>query len=382
MKNLVFSLLCVLFFNCIYAQQFAVFENNNKNKSLFDYNDPNSLVSMLLKNEDNIQDFFRESGGHFFTKSNSPQFVIGPATPMVIYRPVSQDEWIVQKSGSSYEQWLDSLLHHPDILRDDTGLSDYEALERWHLSDSVFLKSEWEAAFEGMFLKNKPALVGNYDLTNIDLIIVDSLDAYFGQKSLYENKHVICLKLPLYFLNSLYQIDYLPADVSKSIYEKLRSFQLMKKEQFKNDMDTGYELELYESNSYKGANQLFCYDEYTYSKLLKTNALKNVKAKELVIFRLVSQDEWIVQKSGSSYEQWLDSLLNHPDILRDDTGLSDNYMLELLHLNDSVFLKSAWEAAPEGGQLMDKDYIGNYWIEMPNYAMYLKRSFILRLLIL
>lgn len=73
---------------------------------------------------------------------------------MTINRPVSEDEWIVQKSGTSYEAWLDSLLHDPSLPVDpDNGLSDYEALERRHLTDSVYLRQAWLAAADGMALK-------------------------------------------------------------------------------------------------------------------------------------------------------------------------------------------------------------------------------------
>jgi len=112
-------------------------------------------------------------------------------TDMKIDRPVSQDEWIVQKSGSSYEQWLDSLLNHPDILRDDTGLSDYEALERRHLSDSVYLKMAWEAAADGMALK-EPDVVKYISSQSITAYNIKE-DWFFDKERSMLDKRVICI---------------------------------------------------------------------------------------------------------------------------------------------------------------------------------------------
>lgn len=53
MSKLSVYLFCFIVGNA-FAQNYIVFENNKKNKALFDYNDPNSLVSMLVQNRDKI----------------------------------------------------------------------------------------------------------------------------------------------------------------------------------------------------------------------------------------------------------------------------------------------------------------------------------------
>jgi len=46
--------LTLIIANLAFSQKYVVFENNKKNKAIFDYNDPNSLVSMLVQSRDKI----------------------------------------------------------------------------------------------------------------------------------------------------------------------------------------------------------------------------------------------------------------------------------------------------------------------------------------
>jgi hypothetical protein len=110
---------------------------------------------------------------------------------MTISRPVSEDEWIVQKSGSSYSAWLDSLLNDPNVLRTDDGLSDYEALERRHLSDSAFLKQAWESAADGMALK-EPDVVKFVNSQAITAYNIKE-DWFFDKERSMLDKRIICI---------------------------------------------------------------------------------------------------------------------------------------------------------------------------------------------
>lgn len=95
------------------------------------------------------------------------------------------------KSGSSYSAWLDSLLNDPNVLRTDDGLSDYEALERRHLSDSAFLKQAWESAADGMALK-EPDVVKFVNSQAITAYNIKE-DWFFDKERSMLDKRIICI---------------------------------------------------------------------------------------------------------------------------------------------------------------------------------------------
>ena len=157
MRILFFLMINILFQGLFFSQNYAVFENNKKNKSLFDYGDPNSLVSLLVQNQNKINEYLRDeyidngfsnpASDNVF--SSGLQFIRIKGQPIEVFLAESQINQILLKSGKSFDTWYDSLLNGPYVIRTMEGISDYDDLERM---DKEMLRSAWNKSFEGMEL--------------------------------------------------------------------------------------------------------------------------------------------------------------------------------------------------------------------------------------
>ena len=196
MKKLIFLLFLA---NVAFSQKYVVFENNKKNKALFDYNDPNSLVSMLVQSRDkiianNTRDGMITTGANEYSlhpiDGLSSFSVLGPvweiegddndATRLILVR---------YSDSESFEDWFKRLTktgvepeNNPDIFGSLTRM------------DKNILRNQYEKCTANQPLRF-PNEIGYYDLNHIDLIVADSSKIYFARKSPYENKHFICLNL-------------------------------------------------------------------------------------------------------------------------------------------------------------------------------------------
>ena len=140
-----------------YSQNFAIIENKGENAKYFNYNDPNSLVSILIKNVNSIphkiqdnfytgaydEDLLNEYG---ISKDSMLRFDL--ESTLKIYSSCSDDSIypnapiLLEKTHQSFESFYDSL------IADDC----YQNLENYHRE---FLKIAYDAAVEGSLIRKK-----------------------------------------------------------------------------------------------------------------------------------------------------------------------------------------------------------------------------------
>lgn len=362
----------ILLNGLFFSQNYAVFENNKMSKSLFDYGDPNSLVSLLVQNQNKINEYLKDdyiaNGDNIL--SSGIQFIRIKGRPIEVFLEESQRTIFLVRSGKSFDTWYDSLLNNPNVPITAEGFSDYDVLNRM---DKEMLRSSWNKSEDGGLLyypdKNEP----KYSIANINLIIVDSTYIYFAQKSIFENKHIICLKLPMSLIHDFDRVDYIPEENSKVIYSKLREFQIKQKELEKSAEFSVHALSPYETETSDGMGELFSsLYESEYNRLLKTNGIKNiVKGRPIEVFLAESQMIINLVRSGKSFDFWYDSLLNNPNQPRTIDGIADYEQLERM---DKEMLRLAWNKSVDGMELIGPDGESIYWIEIPKFSMYLKQS--------
>lgn len=378
MRILFILMINILFQGLFFSQNYAVFENNKKNKSLFDYGDPNSLVSLLVQNQNKINEYLRDeyiANGFSNAASDNVfssglQFIRIKGQPIEIFLAESQINGFLQKRGKSFDTWYDSLLNNPNVPRTIDNLSDYNTLE---FMDKEMLRSSWNKGKDGFVLLYPDIIEPKYSIANINLIIVDSTYIYFAQKSIFENKHIVCLKLPISLIHGFDRVDFIPEEISKVIYSKLREFQIKQKELEKNTEFPVYALSPYETETSDGMGELFSsLYESQYNRLIKTNGIKNtVKGRPIEVFLAESQMTINLVRTGKSFDFWYDSLLNNPHVLRTAEGISDYDDLERM---DKEMLRLAWNKSDDGMELIGPDGESIYWIEIPKFSMYLKQS--------
>lgn len=142
----------------------------------------------------------RKTKDDFFTNSKYRSDVTRclsfgePAKPYTIQLKSSGADWIVQKSNSSYERWLDSLTNPTpggDIYITDDGLSDYIDLIGYHEADSVGFKAAWNAAKDGDFIKREPQVT----VINSQAITAYNIkeDWFFDKERSMLDKRIICI---------------------------------------------------------------------------------------------------------------------------------------------------------------------------------------------
>ena len=367
--------------NIVLAQKYVVFENNKKNKALFDYNDPNSLVSMLVQNKEKI---ISQNRFEMISNGNS-EYSMHPIDALSSFS-VSGEPWSYEvvpdgefdpvsvtlmrdDDNESFETWFERLTTNG--ADEQRGPELYQVLKN---INQLQLHAQYERAKGGMLLKF-PDNVGYYEVNNIDLIIADSSTIYFAKKSPYENKHFICLKLSLDYLNSLERLDYLSEPLSKIISSKLRDYQIKKRE-----METG-EWPTYSLNQYSTMNERIClfnsFDEKEFKIYEKTSAIKRIFPGSEWRYEVTPEGEddpvsvaLIRDDDNETYDAWLERLTTHGADAQNGPEL-----YKVLMNVDQVILRTQYENAKGGANLKFPDDEGIYWVDYPNPAIYLKRTF-------
>jgi hypothetical protein len=117
------------------------------------------------------------------------------AKPYIIQLKSSGSDWPVVRSNSSYERWLDSLVHPApggDIYITDDGLSDYNDIIGYHENDSAAFKAAWIAAKEeGGIMKAEPE-VSNINSQSITAYNIKE-DWFFDKERSMLDKRIICI---------------------------------------------------------------------------------------------------------------------------------------------------------------------------------------------
>lgn len=360
--------------NIVLAQKYVVFENNKKNKALFDYNDPNSLVSMLVQNrekiiENNTRDGMITTGVNEYSvhpiDGLSSFSVLGPSWK--IERLNTGDSWLIMRESvnENFEDWYTRLTTIGDSIVYDPA--DYEALTR---IDKSVLKKQYDicAAHQSLRLPNE---IGYYDLNHIDLIIADSLNIYFARKSPYENKHFICLNLKIDELKGLERLDYLNETISKTITSKLREHQLKKKEL---ETAEGPAFNLQEYETYRQGTLFNDHNEDEFKVYQKTSCIK----------RIFPGDFWTIQgddeaatlttltrdSEKETFESWFERLTTQGK----EPDYNPDYFAPLLRIKKNI-LKNQYDKCGENQPIKYPDFEAIYWVDYPDPAVYLKRSF-------
>ena len=78
------------------------------------------------------------------------------------------------------------------------------------------------------------------------------------------------------------------------------------------------------------------------------------KGPVMEVFNLVNQRNEQVLKSGNSFNEWLDSLLNSPTVQKDENGISE---WDELSRRDSSTLRASWESVGMNLPLREKDAV-------------------------
>ena len=151
MKNLL--ILTFLYSSLVQAQTFTIFENNKKNRVLFDYNDPNSLVSMLVQN----QGLITSNGctGMIFSNENKHS-ISGlksfscKGEPWEIWDDANGTMTLLNRDSDSekFDDWYTRLTTQGSAP--DYNPEVFTALTR---SDKLILEKQYEACVENQALR-------------------------------------------------------------------------------------------------------------------------------------------------------------------------------------------------------------------------------------
>jgi hypothetical protein len=397
--------------NVAFSQKYVVFENNKKNKALFDYNDPNSLVSLLVQNREKIKGISCGSSHNFGYNSLSVGTTIHeegmhpidgkssffcPQGVWEIDDPNNYGSTIPLRKGTNptFKDWIDSLtLVTPNSLvevqNENSSLTVFDQLSILMMDDR--LKKDLEHQYnltKPNSLLRRPDIIKYLDLDQIDLIFLDSSNVYFARKSPYENKQFITLILSMEELDKFERIDFLDAVASKSIITKLREFQLKKRETDEIVSSfSGIEPELiYDISEYESEGYLFnVYDENEFNIYKKTSS----------ITKLVPGGLWtiphpnnpgselaLIKESNASFQHWIDSLtIVTPNSLVEVQYNDPNYtvydQLSIWMYDNRIRkdLERQYNETPVGSPIKRPNFEAIYWVDYPEPAVYLKRSF-------
>ncbi len=369
MRNLI--IFTFLFSSFVQAQTFTIFENNKKNKALFDYNDPNSLVSMLVQNQglitsDGLQcelsseGFYSIDGLKNYALSGEHWEIEGDdanATKTVLLR---------NSDSESFDDWFTRLTTQGDVPDYDPEV--FGALTR---TDKLILEKQYNSALVGLSIKLPPVNC-YYDVHDIELIFVNANNIYFAQKSAYENKFFICLQLTLEELAQLGRFDYLNEELSKKITGKLREFQLQKREIDSPEYPV-YAIEEY-SNQHRNAT---LFDDFNKDEFKYYNQSSSIK-------RIFPGTQWEIQgddvnatmtiltrdSDSEKFEDWYMRLTT-----QGSAPYFDPEVFGYLTRTDKLILKKQYEACGENQALLQPDSELTYWVDYPNPAIYLQRNF-------
>jgi hypothetical protein len=186
-------------------------------------------------------------------------------------------------------------------------------------------------------------------------------------------------------LNKFERIDFLNKDISKSIIQKLREFQLKKRD---NDEMTNY-IEpdpSFDISEYWTQSDLFnVHDEKEFKTYKKTSCIKNLIPGRIWTIRDPNNpgNELVLRKeSDMSFQKWVDSLtIVTPTSLVQVQDNNPNFSVyeEITIWNFSpenkAILKEQYDKALVGQPLKHPDFEAIYWVDYPDPAVYLKRRF-------
>ena len=377
MKHLV-NILSLVITGILHSQTYVVFEKTAKNKALFDYTDPNSLVSLLLQNKalfDRNPEFGVDEMAIHPTQGMFSSSVVGPA--WVIDQPNSLESKILIRDSEdeSFEKWYERLTTQGDSVYFDPV--DYEQLTFEPIEE---LRTAYNNSMEYQPLRRKPIRYF-YDLRGIDLIFNDSANVYFAKKSPYDLKYFISFKISKESLFSLslesnwassysnFETRFLvPENSKQKMIQKLRDLQLLNFENNKLIPDNNYNnvttsdfnMNLFESADYSDP----VFFSYRNSKKIITNVYPG---ESWGIYNWVSQEYFVLNKEyeNESFEDWYTRLTTNGDSI---TFNPEEY--GALTLESKDILKKQYDLTSAGHPIKKPDFESVYWVDYPNPDVY------------
>lgn len=369
----------------VFSQTYVVFEKTAKNKELYDYSDPNSLVSVLMENK------------HLFDRNPDcavDEMAIHPTDGMFtssllgssweIYQPNSLNTVILTREfeNETFEQWFERLTTRGDSTFFDPV--DYEQLKFEPIEE---LRTAYNKAKQYLPLRRKPVSYF-YDLREIDLIFMDSVTVYFAKKSPYDSKHFISFKISKESLLTLsresnwansfahFEKRLLVSDNDKqNILNKLQEFQRTNMELDKFSPDNNYN-NVWESDFNMNLfTNVADYADPTFFLYRNGKKLvsKTFQGENWSILGWDSNEEYLLTKEyeNETFDDWYNRLTTVGDSINFNP---EEYGALTLQFKD--ILKKQYDLTAVGNPIKRPDFESVYWVDYPNPDVYVNCQYV------
>lgn len=362
--------------NLIYSQEYFKIENTPENKMIFDPNLKGSLMNILQNNKSLIKEMgFGNQFGRIqdVTLQNlnldKQEFLeFENKQLMVIHRSLSNDDWIVQKSGVSYEWWIDSLLNHPTNYSVSDKMYDYEDLRLYHQKNPEGLKKMWEKAQDGMALEY--TWNEYFGINDVDyMLLEDTTNILHFIKT--TPKGDICtyeldLNSLLYYIN-FYGIQLSDIESTSIIKKTLKAAKQTSLNTMEYDGTQFIDVQVdeYIPNNYKPSlNSTTVIANLSSDQELKIEKMISDSHEPYVIYRFINEDVVTLIKTNQEFHVWKDSMLTIRSELEKDYQVSNNEDLERIYFLDSIALITSWNNTKTGNSLQYADKMKSIWVEL------------------
>ena len=368
-KSICIHFLLLVFSINVIAQPYFKIENTKKNAFFFNEKIPGSLFNILKNNESHLSDFMYNGnkGLDLFTLEDfsldTTEFLKFEFKRPIEIELNDGENYILFKTGTSYENWIDSLLNDPEIDRDDAGNSVYEILRYYHQTDSIGLKKKWLKALEGEFLFNHLYVYAS--IKKIDYLMYEPIEMDNGDDGTFyfmreTPKGPLCT-----FSCSFDQLkDFIYNDegfeLTQDFSTKVTSeFLTMAKEMALDANKKEYD-DFTDIRPYHFDNPHFLGKALKELPIFNSNDSNGILWKTQVdgdfvrAYSHYSGEQLYIEKTTQTFKNWFDSLVDptpESNIYIDEYGLSEYIDLMGLYEYDSSSLIRAWDKARPGEQL-------------------------------
>lgn len=359
-----------------FSQKFAVIENKGENAKYFDYNDPNSLVSVLKNNSQSIPSkvlsnsyigVYNDELLNKYGISKDSMMSFNLSSKLKLYDNCYQDTMIFQKTSQSFDVFFDSL----------NKIGCFEDLNHFNREK---LRNAYNATSENGIIRLR--IPYYFDIQGIHSFVIEKSDkscwVHFIKK--YGQQNMICLSLTFEQVSNMgclvnwYKMKSTEKDCFlKQAKENLTdTLTLWQFDEWKLGLNNYF-------NDYSKFDSAFSFpatscdinidsegNSIELKNLINHSFLKDIrvdKRRELTqlkctqsvgkyycIYRIASEDTMCLYKTNQTFEVYIDSLI------KDD----DNEEIKLL---DFVELKKCWNNTIIGNALQKNKESFELWVE-------------------
>jgi hypothetical protein len=377
----------------VIAQPYFKIENTKKNAFFFNEKIPGSLFNILKNNESHLSDFMYNGnkGLDLFTLEDfsldTTEFLKFEFKRPIEIELSDGENYILFKTGTSYENWIDSLLNDPAIRRDDAGNSVFEILRYYHQTDSIGLKKKWLKALEGEILFNHLYVYAS--IKNIDYLIYEPIDKengtfYFVRET---PKGPLCTFSCSFDQLKNFIFDDEGFELAQDFSTKVTSeFLTMAKDMALDANKKEYD-DFTDIQPYNFGNEHFMGRALKELPIFNSNDSNGIiwktqaKGDLVTIFSLYTYSEINLSKTTQTFRTWLDSLVNptpESNIYITEDGLSEFIDLMGWYENDSLALIRAWDKARPGEQLQFDPKSKPVWVNTQKPQLHVFGNFMSR----